>query len=138
MSASTRLRAPGKRRPSFSDRAKEFFGNNFSAMAFMSSRPYCAGGNQTGGMEMDLTSLLVQLASGAVGGSAAGAAAKQYSLGALGNAIAGAVGGGVVGQLLGTVLGQAVEGWVGNITGGAVGGMILTVLIGVIRSMTAK
>ena len=42
---------------------------------------------------MDLTSLLVQVVAGALGGSAAGAAAKQYSLGALGNAIAGAIGG---------------------------------------------
>jgi hypothetical protein len=30
---------------------------------------------------MDLTALIVQLVSGAVGGSAAGAVAKQYSLG---------------------------------------------------------
>ena len=46
---------------------------------------------------MDLTSLLVQIVSGALGGSAAGAAAKQYSLGTLGNAIAGAIGGAIVG-----------------------------------------
>jgi len=37
---------------------------------------------------MDLTGLLVQVISGAIGGSAAGAAAKDYSVGALGNAIA--------------------------------------------------
>jgi uncharacterized membrane protein YeaQ/YmgE (transglycosylase-associated protein family) len=41
---------------------------------------------------MDLTGLLVQVVAGALGGSAAGAAAKQYSLGTLGNAIAGAIG----------------------------------------------
>ena len=74
---------------------------------------------------MDLTSLLVQVVSGALGGSAAGAAANQYSLGTLGNAIAGAIGGGIVGQLVGTLAGQAVEGWVGNIGGGAIGGAIL-------------
>ena len=34
---------------------------------------------------MDLTSLLVQVVAGALGGSAAGAAAQQYSLGTLGN-----------------------------------------------------
>ena len=34
---------------------------------------------------MDLTSLLVQIVAGAIGGSAAGTAAKQYSLGTLGN-----------------------------------------------------
>jgi hypothetical protein len=36
---------------------------------------------------MDLTSLLVQLVSGALGGTAAGAAAKNYSLGAVGGVI---------------------------------------------------
>src|SRR5262245_50336618 len=68
---------------------------------------------------MDLTSLLVQVVAGAIGGSAAGAAAKQYSLGTLGNAIAGAIGGGIVGQLIGAVAGSAVEGWVGNFAGGS-------------------
>ena len=87
---------------------------------------------------MDLTGLLVQVISGAVGGSATGAAAKQYSLGALGNAIAGAVGGGIVGQLVGTFAGQMVEGWVGNIAGGAIGGVVLTLLVVVIKNMTAK
>ena len=58
---------------------------------------------------MDLTSLLVQIVSDALGGSAAGAAAKQYSLGTLGNAIAGAIGGAIVGQLIGAVAGSAVE-----------------------------
>ena len=87
---------------------------------------------------MDLTSLLVQVVSGALGGNAAGAALKQYSLGVLGNTIAGAIGGGIVGQLIGTFVGQAVEGWVGDIAGGAVGGAILIVLVGVIRSMTSK
>ena len=53
------------------------------------------------------------------------AAAKDYSVRTLGNAIAGAVGGGIVGQLVGTVAGQAIEGWVGNIGGGAIGGVIL-------------
>jgi uncharacterized membrane protein YeaQ/YmgE (transglycosylase-associated protein family) len=41
---------------------------------------------------MDLTSLLVQVISGAVGGVGTGAAAKNYSLGTIGNVIAGAVG----------------------------------------------
>ena len=42
---------------------------------------------------MDLVGLWVQAISGAVGGSAVGSAAKNYSLGPIGNAIAGAVGG---------------------------------------------
>jgi hypothetical protein len=75
---------------------------------------------------------------GAIGGSAAGAAAKQYSLGTLGNAIAGAIGGGMVGQLIGAVAETAVEGWVGNFAGGAVGGAVLMVLVGLIRGATSK
>ena len=63
-----------------------------------------------------------------------GAAAKQYSLGTLGNAIAGAI----VGQLIGAVAGAALEGWVGNIAGGAMGGAILMILVGLIKSMTSK
>jgi uncharacterized membrane protein YeaQ/YmgE (transglycosylase-associated protein family) len=96
------------------------------------------GINLLGVNKMDLTSLLVQVVSGALGGSAAGAAAKQYSLGAVGNAIAGAVGGGIAGQLIGTMAGQLIEGWVGDIAGGAVGGAILALIAGVIRNMTAK
>ena len=48
---------------------------------------------------MDLTSLIIQVISGAIGGNAAGTAAKDMSLGPLGNTIAGALGGGVGGQI---------------------------------------
>jgi hypothetical protein len=41
---------------------------------------------------MDLTALIIQLISGALGGNAAGAASKDLSLGPLGNSIAGALG----------------------------------------------
>ena len=84
---------------------------------------------------MDLTSLIVQVIAGAVGGSAAGAAAKDYSLGTLGNAIAGAIRCRPVSR---HVRCQAVESYVGSIAGGAVGGAILMILAGVIRNMTAK
>jgi uncharacterized membrane protein YeaQ/YmgE (transglycosylase-associated protein family) len=40
---------------------------------------------------MDIAGLLVQVVSGAIGGSAAGAAAKNYSLGTIGNVIAGVI-----------------------------------------------
>ncbi|HEY7754446.1 MAG TPA: hypothetical protein VH856_11595, partial [Steroidobacteraceae bacterium] len=50
---------------------------------------------------MDITSLLIQLASGAVGGNVAGAALKNLSLGTLGNSIVGILGGGLGGQILG-------------------------------------
>jgi hypothetical protein len=117
-------------------------GGGFAIVSLLKAMLNVAGiircGLKQGGRQMDLTSLLVQAVSGAVGGSAAGAAAKQYSLGTLGNAIAGAVGGGVVGQLLGTFAGPMIEGWIGNIAGGAIGGVIITLLAGVIRNMTAK
>lgn len=54
---------------------------------------------------MDLTSLLIQAVSGAIGGNAAAAATKNDALGTLGNTIAGALGGGLGGQLLGSLLG---------------------------------
>ena len=50
---------------------------------------------------MDITSLLIQLVSGAVGGNAAGMALKNYSLGTIGNSIAGILGGGIGAQILG-------------------------------------
>ena len=53
---------------------------------------------------MDLTSLLIQAASGAIGGNAAAAATKNNALGTLGNTLAGALGGGLGGQLLGPLL----------------------------------
>jgi hypothetical protein len=70
---------------------------------------------------MDFTSLLIQLVAGAIGGNAAGAALKKYSLGTLGNTIAGILGGGIGGQLIGTVAGTVIEGFVGDIAGGARG-----------------
>lgn len=54
---------------------------------------------------MDLTSILIQAISGAIGGNAAGAAAKNISLGPLGNTITGALGGGVLGPILGGLVG---------------------------------
>ena len=53
---------------------------------------------------MNLTALIIQLISGAIGGQAANAA-KDTGLGTLGNTIAGAIGGGVGGQILSSVLG---------------------------------
>jgi hypothetical protein len=46
---------------------------------------------------MDLTSLVIQLIGGALGGNAAGAVSKDTSLGPLANSIVGALGGGVGG-----------------------------------------
>jgi hypothetical protein len=57
-------------------------------------------GFTTGANVMDITSLVVQLLSGAVGGNAAGAALKKLSLGTIGNTIVGILGGGLGGQIL--------------------------------------
>ncbi len=89
-------------------------------------------------LTMDITALLVQLVAGAIGGNAAGAALKRYTLGTLGNTIAGVVGGGIGGQILGGVIGSAVEGFVGDIASGAVGGAILMVIVGVVKQMMGK
>lgn len=97
---------------------------------------------------MDLVPLLVQLASGAVGGNVAGAALKQFSLGTLGNSLVGILGGGIGGQLL-TMLGvggaAAASGSamdmgaiLTSIAGGGAGGGVLMAIIGMVRQQMAK
>ena len=49
---------------------------------------------------MDITSLIIEAVSGAVGGNVAGAAMKEKRLGGVGNSIAGIVGGGLGGTIL--------------------------------------
>jgi hypothetical protein len=96
-------------------------------------------------MSATIINLIIQLIAGAVGGNAAGAGLKDYSLGTIGNTIAGAIGGAGGGQILtallpmlagaggtvdiGAVLGQAV--------GGAVAGAIVTVVVGMVKNMMA-
>jgi hypothetical protein len=95
---------------------------------------------------MDITSLIVQAISGAVGGNVAGAAMKEKSLGPVGNSIAGILGGGVGGTLLQTVMGTAATGGgsmnpetiVSNVAGGGVGGAILMIVVGLIKNAMAK
>ena len=87
---------------------------------------------------MDITHLLIQLVSGAIGGNAAGAMSKETSLGPLGNTIAGAIGGGIGGQILNTVLGVGTAAAStgldlntivsGFLTGGVSGGLTCLVL----------
>jgi hypothetical protein len=96
---------------------------------------------------MDLA-FIIQLLSGAAGGTAAGALFKNLSLGALGNALAGLVGGGVGGKILGGLLGVAAAKAgggsldfatiLGSIVSGGVGGGALTAVIGMIKQMMAK
>lgn len=96
---------------------------------------------------MDVTSLIIQIISGALGGNAVGAMSRGSGLGALGNTIAGALGGGVGGQVLSTVLGlggtAATSGLdVGSIvssflTGGASGGLTALVVAFLRSKLTA-
>jgi len=94
---------------------------------------------------MDVTSLLVQLVSGAVGGNVAGAAMKKLSLGTVGNSIVGILGGGIGGQILGALgMGGGGDGAmdvgsiVSSIAGGGVGGAVLLAIIGAIKGAMAK
>ena len=88
---------------------------------------------------MDVTSLLIQLVSGAVGGNAAGAALKKLSLGTVGNSIVGILGGGLGGQILAALgAGGADAGSiVSSIAGGGVGGAVLLAIIGAVKSAMA-
>jgi hypothetical protein len=91
--------------------------------------------------------LIIQLIAGAVGGNAAGAAAKNVSLGGLGNTIAGAVGGGALGQLLPIILPMLMKAGAGggmdlgaiatDLVGGGVGGAVLTAIIGFVKNKMA-
>lgn len=93
---------------------------------------------------MDITSLIIQLIIGAIGGNAAGAVMKDKSLGTLGNTIAGVIGGGIGGQILNAVLGGGaaaagsgmdVGAIIQQIAGGGIGGAILMIIAGIIKNM---
>lgn len=95
---------------------------------------------------MDITSLLIQLASGALGGNAARAVNKDTGLSPMANTIAGALGGGIGGQILTALLGvggtAATSGMdIGTIvsafaTGGISGGLTALV-VGYLKSKFA-
>jgi uncharacterized membrane protein YeaQ/YmgE (transglycosylase-associated protein family) len=99
---------------------------------------------------MDMTSLLIQLVSGAVGGNAAGAVMKKFSLGTVGNSIVGILGGGLGGQLLGMLgaggaggaaaaaSGMDIGSLVSGVAGGGVGGAVLMAIVGFIRQKMSK
>lgn len=93
---------------------------------------------------MDLTSLLVQVIGGAVGGNVAGAAMKDKSLGTVGNSIAGILGGGIGGQIL-SALGVAVatggtdlSSIAGNAGTGGAGGAVLLIVIALVKKFLKK
>ena len=99
-------------------------------------------------MEGSMMDLIVQLIAGAAGGTAAGTALKDLSLGKPGDAITGAIGGGLIGQILPMVLGGAAGG--GDVGGMDVGSLVRDIffffiggagelaLIGAIRNAMMK
>jgi len=94
---------------------------------------------------MDITSLIIEAVSGAVGGNVAGAAMKEKSLGTMGKSIAGILGGGIGGTILQAVMGSAAAGGgmdiqsiLANVGGGGVGGAILMIVIGLIKQQMSK
>jgi hypothetical protein len=98
--------------------------------------------------------IIIQLVAGAIGGNAAGAGVKKYSLGTAGNSIAGAVGGLILAQVLAALGigepgmataegapaagGMDVGALIAQVVGGGAGGAILTLIIGVIKNMMGK
>jgi uncharacterized membrane protein YeaQ/YmgE (transglycosylase-associated protein family) len=83
---------------------------------------------------MDLTSLLVQLLSGAVGGNVAGVANKAKSLGPLMNTILGALGGLGGGQVAGAAMGGGTAAEAGT---AAVVGALLPLIVGMLKKKSA-
>lgn len=92
---------------------------------------------------MDLMSILIQAVSGAIGGNAAGAAAKNISLGPIGNSITGALGGGLLGPILAGLLGLGgtaaaggldVNAIIQGFATGGVSGALTAAVLGFIKS----
>jgi uncharacterized membrane protein YeaQ/YmgE (transglycosylase-associated protein family) len=88
---------------------------------------------------VDLTSLLIQVISGAVGGNVGGLLNKAKSLGPLLNTILGAVGGVGGGQLLGTTLTNVLGGnaTAGNVGSSALIGLLLPLIGGLLKKKAA-
>jgi hypothetical protein len=96
-----------------------------------------------------IVGLIIEAVAGAIGGNAAGAGAKKFSLGTTGNSIAGAIGGLILGQVLSALgLGEPgmavaegapaaggldVGALISQVVGGGAGGAILTVIVGLIK-----
>jgi uncharacterized membrane protein YeaQ/YmgE (transglycosylase-associated protein family) len=92
----------------------------------------------------NLLPLLIQIASGAIGGNVAGSLMKNLSLGTIGNSLLGVIGGGLGGQLLGLLgldLGGAEMGLgsiLGSVASGGVGGGALMAIIGAVKKSMNK
>lgn len=92
---------------------------------------------------MEFLPLIIQLASGALGGNLAGKLMSNFSMGTLWNSVLGILGGGLGGSILGSLgmdlsSGMDIAGILGSVAGGGVGGGVLMTIIGLIRSMISK
>lgn len=96
---------------------------------------------------MDFVALLVQVASGALGGNIAGSLLKVLSLGATGNTVAGMVGGLLGSAILNSAIGLGHStalasldpgAIVSQIAGGGVGGGVMMVLVGIVRQVFTR
>jgi uncharacterized membrane protein YeaQ/YmgE (transglycosylase-associated protein family) len=98
---------------------------------------------------VNITALIIQLVSGAVGGNVAGSLMSKFNLGPVGNSIAGIVGGGLGGQLLSMITsgstaaaaptgGMGLSSIISSVAGGGVGGAIVMAIIGLIKSQMSK
>lgn len=87
---------------------------------------------------MNLTTIIIQIISGAVGGNIGGWLNKAKSLGPLLNTVLGAIGGVGGGQLLSGQLTNLLGGnaTAGNVTSSAVVGLILPLLGGLLKPKT--
>lgn len=97
--------------------------------------------------------LIVQLIAGLFGGNAVGAAAKNLSLGTVGNSVAGLIGGLGGGQLLNLLMsgnaaaavtdaaaagGVDIAALLADIASGAVGGAVLVAVVALVKNRMAK
>lgn len=99
---------------------------------------------------MDMTSLIISLVSGAIGGNAAAKVLKGFDMGTMWNSVAGIVGGGLGGQIMGQLgidpgaASAAASGSmdigsiVSQIGGGGIGGAVLLVVASYVKKMMAK
>jgi hypothetical protein len=95
---------------------------------------------------MNLTTLIIQLIAGALGGHGVGTLSKDTSLGPLGNTIAGALGGGVLGQIISALLGVGgtaaasgldVSSIVSAFVTGGVSGGVTTLIVAFLKAKLA-
>lgn len=90
--------------------------------------------------------LIISLASGALGGNAAGKVLKNFDQGTLLNSVLGILGGGVGGSILSSLTGGAIDagsaasigGILSSVASGGVGGGLLIAIVGFVKKSLGK